>query len=197
VAINHEQVALDFLRDVDLAYLESDGVCFSPVFSEEDGICILSVFFQNRYTNPFEGSITLMPGFTSSGFRFGPFTVRISGEGGAFGVVRQAVVFPSMFQGQQCVFKLYAGFKFPRGQGGVLRTLGGVKVGGNSTKDTLFTVFLALFGALYIPETRITLVLPRGIASELPANSEATTTIFWKPGMPLLPRQRAAQTGER
>lgn len=116
-------------------YFEQDGLCFMPLTrvttTKRGPQAEISLYYQNRYSNPCEAVIHLRPpsgSFASHrGARDVHFAFRC--DPGAFGVVHQPIAVPAKSQGEVIPVQLAAAVRWPRGHGDKLRSRCGQAAG--------------------------------------------------------------------
>jgi len=117
-------------------YYEADGLCFAPMVrmtEDEEGNpqAEISLYYQNRYSNPCEAVIHLRPpkGAVQSHRGARDIHFAFTAQPGAYGVVHQPVAVALEHQGQPISLELAAAVRFPRGHGEVLRSKCGMPCG--------------------------------------------------------------------
>jgi hypothetical protein len=123
--------APDYLAKVCPKYFERDGFCFGIGPEVEDNRVLLSFYYQNRYEQPCEGTIWLVP--TKVALKdissLPEFKVTISCDGGEFGRKYCVCGLPLRYKGETILWDVAAQSKYPNGRGKLLRVKDGVRVG--------------------------------------------------------------------
>jgi hypothetical protein len=116
-------------------YFEQDGLCFVPLVrvTEDSGQfrAEVSIYYQNRFSNPCEAVIHLRPKERAFHSHPGKRDVHFafSCPPGAFGVIHQPVAVVPEFQGMPVDVELAAAVRWPRGHGDQLRSRTGAPCG--------------------------------------------------------------------
>jgi hypothetical protein len=188
--------APDYLRQVAGNYFNRGGFCFAFTTSLRDGICYLEAYFQNQQDQPCVGRIALRParGFFLGRAKIDTITFEVHSEPAGFGVSRIPVPLTKEVQGKRQSFEVGASVHYPQGKGRKLRFRDGIFLRANSQFGNSFATALTVAGALggsivLTKPATTTIVLPTGVAEELPANAKPEIFTLWKLGDPPLGAQ--------
>ena len=180
----------DVLASIAPSYLERDGICFAPIFATKDGICWVHLLVQNRYGNPGEIRIVLLPGHKSFGMRRLPLPSideTILCEGGGVKVRRVPTPIPQDLAGNTVTYEVSARTTYPSGRGRLLRHREGLRAGGIGGGAVRTGCALALLplGIFYIsrPAT-IGVSLPLQALDHLPPDLQPEEEILWQSELP-------------
>jgi len=177
----------DLLSRIVARYFERDGFCFAVVPQVANGACAMHVYYQNRYDQPCTAQILIR---ASSGLFSGrpdlsDIALGISCGPAEFGRSNIPWSIPSELQGKTISLSLYAGVKYPAGQGTLLRFRDGMRVGsvGMDAWREGLQIAGAVVGALVISRpARVKLVLPSGVSVATQSSVTAETKSIWKLG---------------
>lgn len=188
-----DDLAHDYLREISGSYFNRDGFCFTFMATAVDGIGYMNAFFQNQRDKPSVGRIALRParGFFMTRSEIVTLTYEIECAPAAFGVARIAIPIPAALQGKRQAFEVGASVRYPEGRGRRVRFRDGTFLRGNTKFRSSFRTALTVAGAaagsivLSRPAT-ITLVLPVGVAEDIPETLLPEIRTLWRSGDPRL-----------
>lgn len=180
----------DFLADICFPYFDAEGFCFAPVFDVADGRWRVSLFYQNRFSNPCRAEVAFRPAsdFLGRCATKGPLRFRVACAGGEFGIVRQTFGLNRRWQGTQATFFVQGKARYADSTGVALRLKKGLDAQRPSTGSSLLLALLTL-GHLMVYDTpaKIAVNLPAGVAEGvIELQPEAQT--LWVPGQPVVDR---------
>lgn len=183
----------DYLRKKTARYFNRDGFCFTCNMYPCNEICYLSAWFQNQYDQPCHGRIALRParGFLSFRPRIDVIRFDVHCEPAAYGCAMIPVPLSRKFQGRRQKFEVGASVDYPQGKGQRLRFADGIFLRPDENFSSEFTKALTVAGALtgqFVmnrPAT-VRLVLPIGVAEELPEDVGPEVKTLWRLGDPPL-----------
>jgi hypothetical protein len=174
-----KEILPDFLSEINKKYFERNGFCFAFQPEVIDGFSRMNIFFQNRYSNPCIGVVSLEPLNFVSDNPLG-IVAEINCEGGAYGVCDIPWPLASSLQGLTVRFGVACQTKYPLGRGKLLRFREGLRISLSTSRHFALTAFLLPLGHIFIYRpARIKFTLPKNVSEIAARGDEPTLEILW------------------
>ena len=163
----------DFLAKLDKPRIGRGSVLFVFDCAARNGWAWINVHYQNRFSNPANVTVALLPSqnFMMKRHDIEPVLFTFVCGAAAYGVIRIPVALKQEYQGNSQQFDVFATYDYPNGPGECLRNVVGVgeisKVSFSYTQSAAFSLAkMAITGGIggVKAQSRVKVELPRNVA---------------------------------